>query len=46
MTKHRKYIERLTSYGDSYCTIYGVSTRVVAFETWINDFVGVTPPPP
>ena len=40
------YVGGLTSYGDSYCTIYGVSTRVDAFETWVNDFIGVTPPPP
>jgi secreted trypsin-like serine protease len=37
------YLAGVTSYGDSYCTIYGVSTRVDAYETWISDFVGTTP---
>ncbi len=32
------YVAGLTSYGDSYCAIYGVSTRVDAFETFITDF--------
>jgi secreted trypsin-like serine protease len=40
------YVGAVTSYGDSNCTIYGVSTRVDAFESWINEFIGVTPPPP
>ncbi|MBZ0272005.1 trypsin-like serine protease [bacterium] len=35
------YVGGLTSYGDSYCTIYGVSTRVDAFESFVNSFVGV-----
>lgn len=34
------YVGGITSYGDSYCTIYGVSTRVDAFATMIADFVG------
>ena len=39
------YLGGVTSYGDSFCTVYGVSTRVDAYETWIADFSGVTPPP-
>lgn len=39
------YVGGITSYGDSYCTSYGVSTRVDAYEAWIADFVGVVPPP-
>jgi secreted trypsin-like serine protease len=39
------YVGGITSYGDSYCTYYGVSTRVDAFQGWIDDFVfGPTPP--
>ncbi len=34
------YVGGITSYGDSYCTIYGVSTRVDAFESFIEDFLG------
>ena len=37
------YVGGITSYGDSNCLVYGVSTRVDAFESWINDFVGVAP---
>jgi trypsin len=40
------YVAGLTSYGDSYCNIYGVSTRVDAFEAEILDFIGGTEPPP
>ena len=35
------YLGGVTSYGDPWCTTYGVSTRVDAYETWINDFVGI-----
>ncbi|MDP8225968.1 MAG: trypsin-like serine protease [Candidatus Lernaella stagnicola] len=39
------YVGGITSYGDSYCTYYGVSTRVDAFQGWIDPFVsGPTPP--
>ena len=34
------YVAGLTSYGDSGCTIYGVSTRVDAFESDILAFLG------
>ncbi len=41
------YVAGLTSYGDSTCSVYGVSTRVDAYETEILDFIGgVEPPPP
>ncbi|MCZ7582577.1 MAG: trypsin-like serine protease [Deltaproteobacteria bacterium] len=40
------YVGGLTSYGDSNCTVYGVSTRVDAFEAYINDFISPAPPPP
>ena len=40
------YLGGITSYGDSYCTIYGVSTRVDAYETYIDDFVNGAVPPP
>ena len=33
-----QYVAGLTSYGDAGCVIYGVSTRVDAYETWIGDF--------
>jgi secreted trypsin-like serine protease len=39
------YVGGVTSYGDYYCTLYGVSTRVDAFEPWIAAFVGATPTP-
>ncbi len=32
------YVAGLTSYGDAGCVIYGVSTRVDAYEAWIADF--------
>jgi len=37
------YLAGVTSYGDNYCTQYGVSTRVDAFESWIADFAGEAP---
>ena len=38
------YLAGVTSYGDSYCTIYGVSTRTDAFDSWIDAFANpVTP---
>ena len=33
------YVAGITSYGDSYCRIYGVSTRVDAYDAFIADFV-------
>ncbi|MBN2498410.1 MAG: trypsin-like serine protease [Deltaproteobacteria bacterium] len=42
----KAYMGGMTSYGDYYCTQYGVSTRADAFEALIADFVGVSPPPP
>ncbi len=32
------YVAGITSYGDSYCTVYGVSTRTDAFDSWISAF--------
>jgi len=40
------YVGGITSYGDSKCEVYGVSTRVDAYETWIDDFVAGTTPDP
>lgn len=34
------YVGGVTSYGDAYCTVYGVSTRADAYESWIAAFVG------
>ncbi len=34
------YVAGVTSYGDSTCSVYGVSTRPDAFESWINTFAG------
>jgi hypothetical protein len=34
------YVAGMTSYGDSYCTLYGVSTRADAFESFIHGFAG------
>jgi len=34
------YVGGITSYGDSSCSVYGVSTRVDAYEGWIADFLG------
>ena len=39
------YLAGVTSYGDSFCTQYGVSTRVDAFQGWIDAFMGPVPPP-
>lgn len=39
------YVGGITSYGDSGCTVYGVSTRVDAFESFIDNFVSPPPPP-
>ncbi len=40
------YVGGITSFGDGPCSIYGVSTRVDAFQGLIDSFVGTTPPPP
>lgn len=40
------YVAGLTSYGDSRCTIYGVSTRVDAFDGFVGDFIGGGDPGP
>ncbi len=40
------YVAGLTSYGDSQCAQYGVSTRPDYFDAWINDFIGVVPEDP
>jgi secreted trypsin-like serine protease len=34
------YVAGITSYGDSYCATYGVSTRPDYYDGWINDFIG------
>ncbi len=34
------YVGGVTSYGDYYCSQYGVSTRVDAYESWITGFTG------
>jgi secreted trypsin-like serine protease len=39
------YVGGVTSWGDSYCAEFGVSTRVDAFDGWIDTFVNQTPPP-
>ena len=39
------YVGGVTSYGDSYCTYYGVSTRIDAFQSWIDEFVDPPVPP-
>ena len=39
------YLAGVTSYGDAGCVVYGVSTRVDAFDSWISDFVSPPPPP-
>ena len=39
------YVAGMTSFGDRDCVIYGVSSRADAFESYIQDFTGVTPPP-
>jgi len=38
------YVGGITSYGDANCLVYGVSTRVDAFETFIADFIAYEPP--
>jgi hypothetical protein len=40
------YVGGITSYGDSTCSVYGVSTRTDAYDTFIDDFIGVPPEPP
>ncbi len=35
------YVVGITSYGDSRCRVYGVSTRVDAYATWINTQTGL-----
>lgn len=35
------YVAGITSYGDSNCNVYGVSTRVDGFATWINSNTGL-----
>ncbi len=40
------FVGGLTSYGDSGCSVYGVSTRVDAFQSYIDAFIGVPPEPP
>lgn len=37
------YVAGVTSYGDNNCTVYGVSTRPDAYESWITAFAGETP---
>lgn len=36
------YVGGVTSYGDSWCTIYGVSTRVDAYVTWLDGHLGTS----
>ena len=36
----QEYVVGVTSYGDQNCTAFGCSTKVDAFESYINDFVG------
>jgi secreted trypsin-like serine protease len=33
------YVAGVTSYGDEACSLYGVSTRPDAFDSWILDFI-------
>jgi hypothetical protein len=40
------YVAGITSWGDANCTLYGVNTRVDAFESYIASFIGAPPPPP
>lgn len=35
------YVAGVTSFGDAYCQIYGVSTRTDAFGQWIDAYVNV-----
>ena len=39
----QEYVAGITSYGDQNCTLYGCSTKVDEFETFITDFVGGVP---
>jgi secreted trypsin-like serine protease len=39
------YLAGLTSYGDSTCSVYGVSTRVDAYQADIDSFIGGVEPP-
>ncbi len=36
------YVVGVTSYGDWACKSYGVSTKVDAYDTWIDSFVGTS----
>jgi len=36
------YLGAVTSYGDYYCTQYGVSTRVDAYDAWITSYTGTS----
>ncbi len=36
------YVAGVTSYGDYYCTSYGVSTRVAQYDSWITSYTGTT----
>jgi len=36
----QQYVVGVTSYGDQGCTVWGVSTKVDAFATFINGFIG------
>ncbi len=36
------YLGGVTSYGDYYCTQYGVSTRVDAYDAWISAYAGTS----
>jgi secreted trypsin-like serine protease len=38
-TYEEPYVAGITSYGDSNCTEYGVSTRVDAYQGFIDDFI-------
>ncbi|MBU1220768.1 trypsin-like serine protease [Myxococcota bacterium] len=37
-----EYVAGVTSYGDQYCTSYGVSTKVDGYYTWITGYTGGT----
>lgn len=39
------YLGGVTSWGDNTCTQFGVSTRVDAYQAWIDGFVGTDPGP-
>jgi secreted trypsin-like serine protease len=40
LRNEKMYVAATTSYGDKYCTIYGVSTRTDAFESFIHLYAG------